>query len=124
MRLISSPTARCVETLVPFGRRVGLQVETDDRLARDADVETLLCWAGSPELENAALCTHGELLKPVLDALRAADIDIEAARLDDDWLLGKGTAWMLAGADGRVDRLVHLAPMPVEVCPAHSSPVA
>ena len=124
MRLVSSPTARCVETLAPFGRRVGLQVETDDRLARDADVEALLCWAGSPELNNAALCTHGELLKPVLDALRADDIDIEAARLDDDWLLGKGTAWTLDGADGRVDRLVHLAPMPVEVCPAHSSPVA
>jgi 8-oxo-(d)GTP phosphatase len=54
-RLVSSPFARCVQTLEPFG----LPVETDDRLAEGAtreDVEALVA-----EADDAVLCTHGDI---------------------------------------------------------------
>lgn len=59
-RIVTSPYARCVQTVEPLGEDRGLAIELDDRLGADRlqDVPQVL-----EELRgrDAAVCTHGEL---------------------------------------------------------------
>lgn len=118
-RLVSSPTRRCVDTLAPLSRRLGVPIETSTDLAADATAHALYDLLADPHLDGAALCTHGETMASILDLLRSQGTSIAAGRTDDDWLLGKGTAWSLAIEGGRVASLNHIAPVPVSGCPRH-----
>jgi 8-oxo-dGTP diphosphatase len=118
-RLVASPARRCVDTLEPLARRLGLPVETSTRLSADADVDALLVLLADPLLDGAVLCTQGEAMEPLLEVLRSQGASIVAERTDDDWLLGKGTAWSLVIEDRRVVSLTHVAPVPVTACPRH-----
>ena len=61
-RLVSSPYLRCVQTLAPAGRRLGLPVEEREELAEGhtaADVAALLSELGPA---RHALCSHGDVI--------------------------------------------------------------
>jgi phosphohistidine phosphatase SixA len=119
-RLLSSPTARCTQTLQPLAARLGAEVERCDALGPDG---SLLPWVAGdgPALAGTVLCTHGELMLPLLVQIRAAGIPVVADRADDDeWLLSKGSAWRLTFDDhGRIVALHHEAPLPLPECGAH-----
>lgn len=84
-RVLSSPATRCVDTVSPLAAARGLKVEAEDALAEGtgrgavALVERLL-----DEGANVALCSHGDVIPEVLDALRI------------DWdRCAKGSTWVL-----------------------------
>ena len=90
--LVSSPTARCIETLVPLSVALGLPVETSDALrheATPADVFELIARSG----DGAALCTHGEVMEPLLGAIGREGFTIVDRSADQ--LLAKGAVWRL-----------------------------
>ena len=67
-RILSSPFPRCLQTVTPLAKHVGLEVEADDRLAEGRPflpvielVETLP--------DDSVLCSHGDLIPDVMDAL-------------------------------------------------------
>ena len=96
-RVISSPAARCTETVAPLAEAHDLAVETDLRLAEGgtaaACIEALLALAG----DDAALCSHGDLIPKVIRQLRA-----DGMATKDPNLSQKGSTWVLEVADGRV----------------------
>jgi phosphohistidine phosphatase SixA len=59
-RAVSSPYARCVQTLEPLG----LPIEEDERLAEGASPDDALALLDS--LEDAVACTHGDIVEAVL----------------------------------------------------------
>ena len=119
-RIVSSPTKRCVDTVVPLAHARGLQVEEDDRLARHAPGEHLMDGALAPQFADAVLCTHGELMSAALEGFRAAGVPIIAERTDDAWLLAKGAGWDVSVEDGRVTGLRHFHPAPDLACKPHA----
>lgn len=120
-RIVSSPTARCVETVVPLAPARGLPIEEDERLGPTTSGDQLLVLVTKPESADAVLCTHGEVMQKALDALRERGVDIEAGdESDDTLLLTKGTGWDLAVEDGEVTALRHLHPDPWLDCTAHA----
>jgi phosphohistidine phosphatase SixA len=61
-RVVSSPHARCLETVAPLARRLGLEVECREELAPDASRnDTLALLAQLPE--SALVCTHREVFE-------------------------------------------------------------
>lgn len=87
--LWSSPYVRCVDTLVPLGKRLGLPVRHDDRLAEGARFEdsmALLEDAG----EGAVLCTHGDVLPELIEALTRRGMVVHG---HPDWR--KASIWVL-----------------------------
>ena len=74
VRLVSSPSLRCRQTVEPLAADRHLEVEIDDRLGRDADpaeLDTWLdtwidTWIGNIAGEEVLLCTHGETLAALL----------------------------------------------------------
>ncbi|GLW66101.1 putative hydrolase MutT/NUDIX [Actinomadura rubrobrunea] len=95
-RLVSSATARCVETLLPYARRTGAQVVTEpaftigDTDARRACAR-LLDLAAAPAAEPLVVCTHGEIVSDLLTAL-CREL---GAKEPDDPALDKGAFWAL-----------------------------
>ena len=93
-RIVTSPHARCVETIRPFAEAAGLPIEVRDELAPTADGEHAL--AVLDELPDAALvCTHRE----VIERLFGGEIACE-----------KGGAWLLARREGVLRPAAYLPP--------------
>jgi len=61
-RVVSSPYARCVETVEPLASALGLTVERDDRLAEGAGRAALELLRE----EGVVCCTHGDVVGDLL----------------------------------------------------------
>lgn len=83
-RIVTSPHARCVETVRALGLARGLRVELSDALEPDTPVEEVAAVLdGLPEA--ALACTHRE----VFERLFGGEVTCE-----------KGAAWVLERRDG------------------------
>ena len=67
-RILSSPYVRCMDTVVPLGRALGLAVEASDELTEGAYVGDALDLLGSlAKTEgDSVLCSHGDVIPGVL----------------------------------------------------------
>jgi 8-oxo-dGTP diphosphatase len=92
-RLRSSPAVRCVDTVVPLARRLGLEVDHDDALYEGTPTPTVLALleAVAAEKGDTVLCSHGDVIPEVLRRV-APSIDLRCA---------KGSTWRLDWAAGR-----------------------
>ena len=61
-RIVSSPYARCVQTVEPLAEELGLEVELDDRLAEGAGSAA----ADLLRDEGILACTHGDVIHDLL----------------------------------------------------------
>lgn len=99
-RILSSPLIRCVETVQPLADALGIVVEPHPALAESADLDET--WALLEELvgsERAVLCSHGDVIPPLLDRLQRRGVPILGADQD----VAKGSVWTVeAGQDGRL----------------------
>jgi 8-oxo-dGTP diphosphatase len=111
-RVLSSPYARCVETVVPLAVACDVAVEPCEDLAEGAGaaavalITTLAATPGRDDGQRATvLCTHGDVVLDILDSL--ADAGVE---LPDELALRKGSTWVLAVEGGRVVGARYLDP--------------
>jgi broad specificity phosphatase PhoE len=103
--IVSSPAVRCWQTVQPLAERRRLAVRTDDALAVDADVGRAVALLLDNESDGALLCTHGELIKPLLGRLREL-----GAPISQEVSSPKGSVWLLETADGAVTSASYLPP--------------
>lgn len=88
-RILSSPYVRCVQTVEPLARKLGLEVEQVGALAEAGPFEPVLgLLAGLPDL--SVLCSHGDLIPDTLSALLRRGM---AVRGEPDFR--KGSWWEL-----------------------------
>lgn len=91
--LWSSPYVRCVQTLEPLAGRLGLPINEDERLAEGAAFEDTLTLVRSAG-KGAVLCTHGDVLTDVVNALIRRGTELTTA---PQW--HKASVWVFD--DGR-----------------------
>ena len=98
-RILSSPYVRCVDTVVPLGRALGLPVEALDTLAEGSYVADALDLLGSlaGAEGDSVLCSHGDVIPGVLWVLSQYGLEI-----DDLGRCKKGSIWELEVSDGRI----------------------
>lgn len=93
--VVSSPYARCVETVAPLAAAVGADVETDWRLAEGAGGEAAYALVASLG-DGAVLCSHGDVIPALIGELSARwALDVGAKPKFE-----KGSVWVLHRADG------------------------
>jgi 8-oxo-dGTP diphosphatase len=110
-RLASSPSLRCIETLSPLAATLGLGLDVVASLAEGSDpagsVELARSGATLPGSEGAlALCSHGDLIPAILDALSADD----GVDLGPQPRCQKGSTWVLEGKRGRFTTATYIPP--------------
>jgi phosphohistidine phosphatase SixA len=113
-RVLTSPARRCRQTVEPLARSLDLPLEALDELTPDGDADRLSPLISALDASVGVICTHGELMRPLLATVRHARTRIHAEHHDDDWLLGKGTGWALTlDPGGTIVALHHLTPTAV-----------
>ena len=98
-RILSSAAVRCVDTVAPLGRALGLPVEVADELAEGTfvgDAFDLLRSLASAE-GDSVLCSHGDVIPGLLWALAQYGLDIP-----DLGRCKKGSIWQLDVSEGRI----------------------
>jgi 8-oxo-dGTP diphosphatase len=98
--IASSPYRRCVETVEPLAVAVGGEVQVHEVLGeffteRPApDVELMSMLHALPD--RAVLCSHGDVIPAVIDALTALGMKIEGR---PQWQ--KASVWVIERSEGR-----------------------
>jgi ADP-ribose pyrophosphatase YjhB (NUDIX family)/phosphohistidine phosphatase SixA len=98
-RILSSPYARCIQSVEPLGKRLGLEVETVDELAEGATAEDVRRLMESVRGELAVFCTHGDVVETVL-----------GSKVPNK----KGGVWILGEEDGSFVPIRYLLPPSVD----------
>lgn len=104
-RIVSSPYVRCIQTVEPLAARLGLEMETDDALAEGAPADDVVDLVRKLAPEHPVLCTHGDVIPRLLDALARRD----GLRLPKRRPSAKGSTWVLdQDGDGRFVSAIYL----------------
>ena len=104
-RLIASPFVRCVQTLEPLGKLLGLSVETDDRLAEGTGAAGALAVAAEVRGTRAVLCSHGDVVPDLLEHLVA-----HGTKLKDELRWQKASTWVLTWEGDQLAKGRYLPP--------------
>jgi 8-oxo-dGTP diphosphatase len=106
-RIISSPAQRCRQTVQPLAGKLGLAIESDDALAEGtptpSTLELVLHLAG--EDVDAALCSHGDVIPALLQALEA-----DGVSGDGNTSSAKAGVFVLDTDGGRITHAVYVPP--------------
>jgi 8-oxo-dGTP diphosphatase len=108
-RLLSSPAERCLQTVEPLAGKLGQPIELREALGVHGTAAGVLELLTSPALDEAVLCTHGELIRGVFDALQSAGIELSSP---PQW--PKGSTWVLRRDSRGRWRGTYLEPVVVE----------
>jgi phosphohistidine phosphatase SixA len=96
-RVLSSPAARCLDTVTPLAQHAGVTIEETQDLAEGADRDRA-CKLARSMVErpgDSVLCAHGDLVPEVLRAMARS-----GARFDEPMRWPKGSVWVLR-CDGK-----------------------
>ncbi len=96
--LHSSPYVRCMQTLEPLAKRLGVDVMPDHHLSEGEPFEPVL------ELLNvvgngAVLCSHGDIIPAVIQALARRGMEVQTP---PDWR--KASIWVLKRKGDRITK--------------------
>jgi 8-oxo-dGTP diphosphatase len=103
-RIVSSPYVRCRQTVDPLGQRLRLPVELSDALAEGATVIDTMRLVDKVSGDHTVLCTHGDVVGNVLDALEEHGVALPHHKLE------KGSTWVLATTDDEITSAEYLPP--------------
>ena len=95
-RFVSSPYLRCMQTLEPLAALRAGTVIAAEELAEGAELGAALELLLSLDASNGVACSHGDLIPPLLRALRDLGMEVEGPLLDQ-----KGSLWVIETVDGR-----------------------
>jgi phosphohistidine phosphatase SixA len=95
-RILSSPSLRCRQTVVPLALARALDVEPCWQLGAGVEPSDLIALLADPSTASAVVCTHRETLQLLFEHLAGAyQVLAEAAEP-----MEKGAVWILRGAVG------------------------
>lgn len=97
-RVIVSPTVRCHQTMEPLAERLGLTIEEDRALSKTTSLNKTLGLLDEliEQGDNVAVCSHGEVLGPLMRELEATGVKLVAGRPVNQ----KGSVWTVKVAKG------------------------
>ena len=91
-RVVTSPAARCVETIEPLASAAGVPVEVDDRLFEGTDIDA--AWHLVEEVMgddgSAVLCSHGDVIPEMLRRAKLRGMQVPGKSG-----CSKGSVWSL-----------------------------
>lgn len=102
--VLSSDYLRCVETVIPLAVALAVPVTPEAALREGAPLAATL--AAMASAGDAVLCSHGDVIGGVLEAL------LDAGVLRGHAPCAKGSTWMLSLRDGAVRAARHVLPPP------------
>ena len=97
VRILSSPSLRCRQTVVPLALACGLDVEPCWQLATCVTAEDAMGLISDPETASSVVCTHWEMLQALFERIAGPH---HTALVQSSDPMDKAAAWILRGAVG------------------------
>jgi hypothetical protein len=94
--------------VAPLAHDRYLRIEPIPVLGVAADLAVVLALLGDPRVQDAVVCTHGEVIGQVLVRLV-----VDGLAVDQPLAWPKGSTWLLDDADGRFRFGRYLPPLPL-----------
>jgi 8-oxo-dGTP diphosphatase len=91
----SSPYLRCVQTVEPIAKARRLKVQETRHLAEGARLKGAYRFIEDPEIDDAVLSTHGDVIQELVDDLIRRRI-VRGSQM----ALDKGSTWAVEVEDG------------------------
>jgi phosphohistidine phosphatase SixA len=88
--IVSSPSRRCVETVEPLARRLGMPVDTRKELLEGADPDDALALVLSLASRDPVVCSHGDLIPKMIRRLVGSGMKTKDANISQ-----KGSLWVI-----------------------------
>ena len=107
-RILSSPAVRCQETVRPLAGDRLLPVEPLPAVGVAADPADVLRLLGDLQVQDAVVCTHGEVIGEVL-----LQLVMDGLAVDHPLTWPKGSTWLLESAGGQFRFGRYLPPLPL-----------
>jgi broad specificity phosphatase PhoE len=104
-RVLSSPYARCVQTVEPLAKKLGVPVEVASELAEGTLLSDVLRLIEKVADEPSVLCTHGDVVENLLRHLGERRVALEGG-----FVFAKGSTWVFDAEDGEIVRGRYLPP--------------
>ena len=96
-RIGSSNYVRCVDTVRPFAKRLGIPLEMEAALVEGSHPHRIVSLIAELQEESAVLCSHSDVIEDLIGHLFAEGVPMDGPR---QWK--KGSAWELRTIAGRV----------------------
>lgn len=104
--ILTSPAARCVETVDPLAAALGLDIELEPRLFEGSDIDA--SWALLEELVEsdvvAVLCSHGDVIPELIRRAKGRGMQVPGKAG-----CSKGSLWTLDWDGERFDTGTYLS---------------
>ncbi|MFA9429816.1 histidine phosphatase family protein [Egicoccus sp. AB-alg2] len=107
-RILTSPYARCVQSVEPLAETRGLDVEEEDALAEGTPLDVVHRLLARVADATAVLCSHGDVIGSVVHDLYTRGVDLGRR---DQLRWQKGSTWVLDG-DPRSPHTARYLPPP------------
>ncbi len=104
-RVVSSPYARCVQSVEPLAQARKLEIEESEALAEGAGFQAALGLIKEVAGVDAVLCTHGDVIWELLDHLHENRV-LRGGQLRFE----EGSTWLLEEKGGRIVNASFLPP--------------
>jgi exopolyphosphatase/guanosine-5'-triphosphate,3'-diphosphate pyrophosphatase len=112
VRLISSPAARCHQTLEPLARQLQLRIELDPQLSEGGQVGPIIEMLDEIRPGPIVLCSHGDVIPKLLRALAPEGLDAGPIPCK------KGSFWRVERKPAGTGRATYWLPRPPSESPA------
>jgi len=96
-RIGSSNYVRCVETVKPLAKRLGVPLELEAALVEGSHPHRIVSLISDLQEEAAVLCSHGDVIGDLIGHLFAEGVPMDGPK---EWK--KGSVWVLRTIAGRV----------------------
>jgi len=96
-RIGSSNYVRCIDTVTPFAKRLGIPLEMEAALVDGSHPHRIVRLIAELQEESAVLCSHADVIEDLIGHLFAEGVPMDGPR---EWK--KGSAWELRTIAGRV----------------------
>ncbi len=112
-RVIVSPTVRCHQTMEPLAERLGLDIEQDRALSKTTSLNKTLALLDAliEQGDNVAVCSHGEVLGPLMRELEATGVKLVGGSPVNQ----KGSVWTVKVTKGDMLKATYRHPPHVSV---------
>jgi 8-oxo-dGTP diphosphatase len=101
--VLSSPATRCLQTVEPLARTLGLEIGEEPGLYEGSDAALALALLERDDDGELVVCSHGDVIPEVVELVAAAGAEVRGRGCE------KGSIWLLERGGGRWTRATYFS---------------
>lgn len=104
-RIVSSPAARCIQSVKPLAKAIGVKVEVEEALAEGPDIDAAYNLIHDLVGNNTVVSSHGDVIPAVINRMMWAGLHLESR-----FYCSKGSIWQIEVDNGKFTTGHYLPP--------------